>query len=669
MATESLRIKLATLVNVVLLVGGLVVAVKATPGANWDIPDIAIILVLAVASELHSVEFPSKRVHVSATFLGTMLAAVLLGGAPAALISVITVAAGWRPSRERPYYFLSNLVTFLWFPLLSGILFHSFAVSAHTKSAYYYLLVFATFLFALVLNFTMAIGTWCFINRASMWTKLQELKPLLAPQLFAGLLTLVAVYLVSQLDAPGLLLFALILMIFQFLVGELLVSERRGEELRLMATTDELTGLANRKHFGDRVEQAIKECDLSGKQMAVILLDLDRFKEINDTLGHQYGDRLITQIAPRLAERVGEAGLVARFGGDEFAVLPAVQTADVRELERVAGDLIACVQEPVTIQDISLEVHSSVGIARYPADGDDAQTLLRRADIAMYAAKEHRDGFRFYDPQHDHHSTQRLSMLADFRRALLADEIVVHYHPIVDLRANRRVHGAEALVRWQHPELGLLQPGAFLQIVEQTGLIASLTSRVIDRSIAECARWHAEGRPLSISVNLSMRNLLDPQLPREVGLMLSRHGLPASALRLEITESMILSDPDRALSTVNSLAELGVRLAVDDFGTGYSSLANLRMLPVDELKIDRSFVTPMLEDESDLVIVRSTIELGHALGLKVVAEGVEDYRTLARLEQLGCDMAQGHGLSVPIPAPEFEAWMQAYESEQQPDAA
>jgi diguanylate cyclase (GGDEF)-like protein len=394
----------------------------------------------------------------------------------------------------------------------------------------------------------------------------------------------------------------------------------------------------------------------------VLLLDLDHFKDINDTLGHQYGDDLLADLGPRMAARIGQGGLVARFGGDEFAILPAVRTENLAALTAIVEDVMACVREPVKFDDITLQVDASIGVARFPHDGQDAQTLLRRADIAMYSAKAERDGHRFYAHGQDRHSVSRLSMVGDFRRALEKDdEIVVHFHPIVDLGSGQ-VHGAEALVRWQHPDLGLLQPAAFLEIVEQTGLIGAMTTHVLQKAIAECAAWHAAGRDLTMSVNLSVRNLHDPMLSSQVAQMLDRHRLPPAALKLEITESMILSDPQRALATVESLSEIGVRFAVDDFGTGHSSLANLRRLPVHELKIDRSFVTPMLNEESDGVIVRSTIELGHALGLKVVAEGVEDEVTLARLEEIGCDRAQGHFFSKPIPPIEFMRWISRYEN-------
>jgi predicted signal transduction protein with EAL and GGDEF domain len=344
------------------------------------------------------------------------------------------------------------------------------------------------------------------------------------------------------------------------------------------------------------------------------------------------------------------------MGGDEFAVLPGERTADPDELERIAREMIATVQRPFEIEQMTLQVGASVGIARFPLDGDDPHTLLRRADVAMYTAKDGHHGVKLYAAESDHNSVRRLSVLSDFQRALERDELVVHYQPIVDVRG-ADVRGAEGLVRWEHPELGLLPPAAFIGAVEQTGLIGPLTRHVLERSIAQCATWRAEGNNLSVAVNLSVRNLLDPGLPTQISDLLDQHGLPADALQLEITESMIMSDPERALTIVGRLSALGVRLSVDDFGTGYSSLANLKRLPIDELKIDRSFVSPMMQDESDLIIVRSTINLGHDLGLKVIAEGVEDELTLKRLATLGCDLAQGYHLSRPLAPAAFTTWI------------
>ena len=454
----------------------------------------------------------------------------------------------------------------------------------------------------------------------------------------------------------GSLLTVLALLIFQYLIGELLKSKQRGEKLHRIATTDELTGLANRERFRARLDERIASATTTGEMFGVMLLDLDRFKEVNDTLGHHFGDELLRDLGPRLAEVIGADGLVARLGGDEFAVLPGENTGDADELEAIAGLLTACVQQPVGVDEMTLEVGVSIGIARFPRDGDDPHSLLRSADVAMYAAKEAHAGCKVYATALDRHSVRKLSVLSDFRRALDTDEVVVFYQPIMHMDGTS-VHGAEALVRWEHPELGLLPPSDFMPIVEQTGLIGPLTRHVLERAVAQCAAWRQAGQELTVSVNLSVRNLLDPDLPSLISDLLSIYRLVPEALELEITESMLMSDPDRSLITLTRLSQLGVGLSVDDYGTGYSSLANLRRLPIDELKIDRSFVSPMLSDESDLIIVRSTINLGHDLGLKVVAEGVEDEATLHRLQKLGCDLAQGYHFSKPLAPEAFNQWI------------
>jgi diguanylate cyclase (GGDEF)-like protein len=638
------------------LAAALAVIVVTAGSSNWDPAMIAAVATLTIVSDLTSVETGSAALKVSGSFLGLMLAAVLLGGAPAAIIGMLTIGFGWLRWREAPHYLLNNLVTYAWAPLVGGLFFHGAArlakIGSHELD--YYLLVLATFLIGLALNFVGSVGYLCYLDRSSIARKAKEtFAPLLASEVFSALLTLVAVYVAVQLGAIGLALFALVLIIFQYLAGQLLVSRQRSVKLRLMATTDDLTGLANRERFRTRVEQEI----VAAGPFAVMLIDLDRFKEINDTLGHHYGDKLLAELGPRLAECIGSDGLVARLGGDEFAVLPGPRTDDPEVLVEVATRVIDCIHLPFAIDDLSLEIGASLGISRFPRDGEDANTLLRRADVAMYAAKEAQSGFELYAAEQDRHSKRRLSIVSDFRHAIDAGEIVVHYQPIVDL-ADLSLNGAESLVRWEHPEHGLLQPGAFIPIVEQTGLIGPLTRHVLERSIEQCAQWRRVRSDLSVSVNLSVRNLLDRDLPGEIERMLSGHGLPPEALRLEITESMIMSDPERALGTVERLSALGVRFSVDDFGVGYSSLAYLRRLPIAELKIDRSFVSPMLQDANDFIIVRSTINMGHDLGLTIIAEGVEDEPTLERLGHLGCDRAQGFHLSRPIPADAFADWIE-----------
>jgi diguanylate cyclase (GGDEF)-like protein len=660
------------LLRVVLFGAAVSVIVLLDGAGRWSVAPLAVIATFTVVSGLTYVDSGSQELQVSGSFLGLMLAAVLLGGGPAATVGVVSILIAWLRAREPWYHLCNNIVTYAWFPLIGGEFFHAAVhlagVGPHAVS--YYLLVFATFVLTMLINFAGVAGHQCYLDRSSLIQKTREaFAPVLAAELFSAMLTMGAVWIAVALGTVGIALFGLVLVIFQYLVGELLKSKRRGEQLHRVATTDHLTGLANREQFRSRLEEEIDRSHRAGRPFAVMLMDLDRFKDVNDTLGHHYGDSLLRDLGPRLVACAGPAGVVARLGGDEFAILPAHREQDPQPLEDLAASLLAAVQEPFIVDDeISIDVGASVGIARFPGDGGDVHTLLRRADVAMYAAKETQTGFKFYAAEHDHNSVQRLNVLSDMRRALGSDELVVHYQPIIDLD-DGRVRGAEGLVRWQHPELGLLPPGAFIQAVEQTGLIRPLTRHVLERSIAECAQWRRSGWDLSVAVNLSVRNLLDRDLPKQIDQLLGSYGLEPDALQLEITESMLMSDADRVVTTVTRLSALGVRLSVDDFGTGYSSLANLRRLPIDELKIDRSFVSPMLEDESDLIIVRSTINLGHDLGLRIIAEGVEDEATLKRLAQLGCDLAQGFHVSRPMAAEAFSAWVGAAQSSSNPVAA
>jgi diguanylate cyclase (GGDEF)-like protein len=606
-----------------------------------------------------SVQSGTSKIKFSGMALGVVLAAALYGPAPAALIGMLTIASTWFKWREAPHYLRNNLVTYGWFPLASALFFGAVIRLGHigTDEAGYYFLMLPTFAVTLVVNHTGVVGYQSYLDRTPFIPKIRQvLAPVLSAELFSAILTAIALYFVVQTGAIGIVVLLVTLAIFQYLVGELLTSQRRAQELHRKATTDDLTGLANRQRFRTVVEEQIAASRVSAAPFALMLIDLDRFKEINDTLGHHYGDVILRDLGPRLAACVGEDGIVARLGGDEFAVLPSARTIDPTALAAVADGLIACVSRPVIVDNMTLEVGASIGISRFPIDGEDVHALLRRADVAMYAAKEEHAAHQLYSAKLDHHSLRRLTVLTDFRRALESDEFIVHYQPIVDIPGAHPC-GAEGLVRWEHPELGLLAPSHFIPIAEQSGLIGPLTRHVLERSIAQCAEWHRDGRDLDVAVNLSVRDLLDRELPRQIERMLDEHHLAPDALQLEVTESMLMSDPDRALATVVRLRELGIRVAVDDFGTGYSSLANLKRLPINELKIDRSFISPLLKDESDLIIVRSTINLGHDLGLTVIAEGVEDELTLKRLELLGCDLAQGYHLSRPLAADAFGEWI------------
>jgi diguanylate cyclase (GGDEF)-like protein len=396
-----------------------------------------------------------------------------------------------------------------------------------------------------------------------------------------------------------------------------------------------------------------------------MLIDLDHFKEINDTLGHHAGDRLLQEVAARLRATLRESDTVARLGGDEFGVLlPAFERPADATL--VAQTLIARLREPFSIEGLTLEVDASIGIACFPIHGDSVEQLNQRADIAMYAAKESGRGHVMFEPALDRYSPRRLSLAGSLRSAIADGEIVLYFQPKADLRTGRIV-GVEALARWQHPELGLIGPTEFVPIAEQTGLIGPLTSHVLDRALHQIKIWGDEGLELSVAVNLSARSFLDAQLAMEIPRLLERHAVAANLLELELTESMLMLDPARAQATLDRLSRIGLSLSVDDFGTGYSSLANLKRLPVDGIKIDKSFVMDMAHDPSDAAIVHSTIDLAHNLGLRVVAEGVENRESWRRLREQGCDLAQGFHVSRPLPGPELGRLIAAHEASRTAD--
>ncbi|WIM93023.1 EAL domain-containing protein [Actinoplanes oblitus] len=422
------------------------------------------------------------------------------------------------------------------------------------------------------------------------------------------------------------------------------------------ATHDALTGLPNRVRLHDEITATIATTDADATSgAALLLIDLDRFKEINDTLGHHYGDRLLILVARRMRDTVRGGETVARLGGDEFAVLlPGITGA--QDAAAAATRLHEALQQPFDLGGISLAVGGSIGAALYPHHGTTADELLQHADIAMYTAKTRRTGFTVFEPGQGSTDPRKLSLAADLRHGMARDELTLHYQPKVDARTGD-VLGAEALVRWQHPEHGMIPPSEFIPLAEHTGLITPLTRIVLDSALRQCRAWRDEGHQLSVAVNVSAHGLLDRDLATEVADRLRRWRVPAHLLTIEITETAIMTDPGRALQVVEQLHALGVRLSIDDFGTGYSSLAYLKNLPVHELKIDRSFVSCMTTSHRDAVIVRSTVELGRNLGLRVVAEGVEDDATWRALEAAGCDVVQGYLISRPVPPAEFSAWL------------
>ncbi|MDQ3106148.1 MAG: EAL domain-containing protein [Actinomycetota bacterium] len=430
----------------------------------------------------------------------------------------------------------------------------------------------------------------------------------------------------------------------------------RSADARLQARTDELTGLTNRRGFAAGLDEALAE-RLDDQALAVLLIDLDRFKEINDALGHHAGDDLLRLVGQRLSGCVRNDDLLARLGGDEFAI--ALRARDDPETaDAVAQRILDALALPCHLDDIALHLGASIGIALCPTHSTDAAALLQQADVAMYDAKSSRGGWRNYNPTRDTNSRDRLATIEGLRAAIGSGQLVLHYQPKIDL-VTGAVTGTEALVRWQHPQRGLLAPETFLALAEQTGLMRPLTEVVLREALGQLHRWRQQGRDLTMAmaVNISASNLLDASLPAHVSALLTQYELPASLVQLEITETTLMADPLRAAQVVASLLQLGVTASVDDYGTGYSSLAYLRDLSVAELKLDRSFILDICRDPRASAIVRSTVDLAHSLGMRMVAEGVEDADGAQALSSLGCDIAQGFHYSRPVPAAELERWL------------
>lgn len=408
---------------------------------------------------------------------------------------------------------------------------------------------------------------------------------------------------------------------------------------------DSLTGLANRSLFTQVVSAALKQRKGS-RLVAIMLMDLNGFKEINDTLGHHTGDIVLKTIGQRVNDAVGPSRLAARLGGDEFAFVIA-SAQDVDEVNETANDLLAAVSEPISVDGMVLSLRASIGVSLAPFHGADVSSLLKRADIAMYTAKGSSRHITIYDPKIDHNSTRRLVLASDLQRAVIEGGLELWYQPIADIRSNR-IKGFEALIRWRHPELGLVSPDEFIPVAEQTGLIEPLTWWVLRTAMEELRYWRDGGHEFTMAVNVSARSLLDTGIvDRLTGLMADVEVAP-SHMTLEITESSMMLDFDRSERILRRLSELGLRIAIDDFGTGYSSLSRLKVLPVDVVKIDRSFIKNLCTDKGDQAIVRSTIELARIMGHDVVAEGVEDIETWNRLEELGCSLAQGYYFAKPM---------------------
>ena len=425
-------------------------------------------------------------------------------------------------------------------------------------------------------------------------------------------------------------------------------------QLAAQAMYDPLTGLANRSLLHDRLEYEIELCKRAHTSFGVALMDLDRFKEVNDTLGHNVGDDLLREVGRRLKETVRAEDTVARLGGDEYVVL--VHDLDPEGVPAIANKLLAALDKPFHWQNQSIDLGASLGISLYPSQCSDASGLLRCADIAMYVAKRAGSGYVQYAPDQELTNRSDLSLKSELRAAIQSDQLSLYYQPQIDHRSGSVV-GLEALVRWNHPQRGFLAPDQFIPLAEQAGLMGPLTHWVLKAALTQLTGLRQQGHLLTMAVNLSARNLHDKELPASVSALLAESGVSPAHLTLEITESAVMANPSDALTILSELDRMGVTLAIDDFGTGYSSLAYLKRLPVDELKIDKSFVIDMEENENDAVIVRSTIDLAHNLGLKVTAEGVETQGAWDTLCTLGCNSAQGYFMGRPMPAEKLAAWL------------
>jgi diguanylate cyclase (GGDEF)-like protein len=430
----------------------------------------------------------------------------------------------------------------------------------------------------------------------------------------------------------------------------------REREILRLAYEDGLTALPNRAMFNEQLGQAVRTAKRANQELSILVLDMDRFKTINDTLGHPVGDQALREVGVRVRAALRDSDIVARLGGDEFAVL--LTTSGTAEAARVvAGKILKSLEEPLVIDGQPMDMAASIGIARFPEHGEDTSALMRAADVAMYEAKRAKTGYAVYDPTHDERRQEFLTLLGELRRAVDAGELVLHYQPKMNLVENR-VTAVEALVRWRHPQRGFVDPAQFIPFAEQTGYISAITRWVVSKAVEQCGVWERTGLRIRMSVNISARDLqMGDALVQHVAQALLDAELPAGMLCLEITESGLMEDPGSAQSTLRKLRELGVTTSIDDYGTGYSSLAYIKQLAVNELKIDRAFVAGMEADRRNAAIVRSTIELGHNLGLTVVAEGVETDHELAELRRYGCDAAQGFYFARPMPAASFERWL------------
>jgi diguanylate cyclase (GGDEF)-like protein len=629
--------------------------------ANW--PDLAPFLILAAVAERLSVETHTaseERISLSFGIAVAMAAAAALPHG-AALVSIplaLTAAVVQRDRQiEKILFNLANYALATMTSAFTYALVRSPGEGLELRMVLAALVAVVGFhivntgLVAVVVSLHSTQPVVALV-RSSVWYTPNTL----ALGLIGGCVSLVH----AQLGPLGTLLFSLPLGVLRYTLTMYTRQTRRTiQALERQARHDHLTGLPNRVLLRERMQSILHSNeeggDVTGDSGVLLLLDLDHFKEVNDTFGHHAGDRLLEQVAIRLRDSVPANAVVARLGGDEFAVLVATSAMSAEETEAIPRDLLALLDRPLVVEGQRLNVAASIGVVHYPTDGMDADSLLRRADVAMYVAKRSHSGYANYDAQQDEHTPERLGLIGELRQAIEQNELTLAYQPQLAVDTYH-VTGVEALVRWEHPRRGMIPPTEFVAIAEHAGLIEPLTRCVLRRAMEQCRTWQEKGLHLPISVNVSATDLQDgfAQLVEE---LLSTHGITADYLQLEITEGAMMIDRERASRVLHDLRALGVHISVDDYGTGYSSLAYLRHLPIDELKIDRSFIAELQSSPVNVAIVRSTIALGHDLGLVVVAEGVEDQLTWDVLAELGCDGIQGYFASKPLSAAALENWI------------
>lgn len=603
-----------------------------------------ILAALVLVGELMPIPVPHRRGLAKVTISTTFAFATLLrfGVAPATTVYVASLVIADGTARIRPVKIVFNAAQYVLAMLAAaGVLEVAHAHLMSSASSRDLPVVLAAALAFFVSNHAFAC------TGAALLAELPVGRYLVDDLPFQGwtagcLLAFAPVVLAAGDDSVALVAVAFLPVLAIFWGGrQAALSSHR-------AYHDALTELPNRLLLGEQMESLLEQAEREGRSASVMLLDLNDFKAINDTLGHEFGDLVLAQVAQRLHTATGERGLLARLGGDEFAVILDDGQAGAEELAR---RILAALDRPLEINSMSLHVAASIGIACFPAHGRSGPELLRRADVALYCAKASDTAFEAYEEEHDEYSIDRLALAAQLRRGIDRGELIVHYQPKVPL-AGGPTRAAEALVRWEHPQLGRIGPDGFIPLAEQTGIIKPLTEHVLDRALVQCASWRREGLAITVSVNVSTRSLLDYDLPAMIRTALKDTGLAADALQLEITESRIVADLGRARATLEELRAMGVMIAIDDFGTGFSSLSQLQQLPIDEIKIDRSFVTRMQTDRNDAVLVRSIVDLGRNLGLRVTAEGVETEQVCLTLRDLGCDYAQGFHVGAPAAAAE-----------------